>query len=78
MLSQDLATQMLTPQVRGGFGLGTEVGDVRFGHTGQNTGYCCFSFAWPASGTSVAVMTGADDCRDTLFALLELAELDFG
>ena len=77
LLSPDLATQMLTPQVPGGFGLGTEVGDGRFGHTGQNTGYSCFSFAWPASGTAVAVMTNADDCRETLSALIEMAQRHF-
>lgn len=78
LLPPDLAGQMLTPQVPGGFGLGTEFGDGRFGHTGQNTGYSCFSFAWPASGTAVAVQTNADDCQDTLLALVELAGRDFG
>jgi len=77
LLSPDLATVMLTPQVPDGSGLGTEIGDGRFGHTGQNTGYSCFSFAWPASGMAVAVMTDADDCRDTLFALNEMAQRHF-
>ena len=78
LLPADLATQMLTPQVRGGLGLGTELGDGRFGHTGQNTGYSCFSFVWPASSTAVAVMTNAEDCRDTLSALIEMAQHHFG
>jgi hypothetical protein len=78
LLPRDLATQMVTPQVPGGFGLGTELGEGRFGHTGQNTGYTCFSFAWPASGTAVAVMTNAEDCYDTLVALIELAGRDYG
>ncbi|RLK23905.1 CubicO group peptidase (beta-lactamase class C family) [Micromonospora sp. M71_S20] len=78
LLPQDLAAQMLTPQVPGGFGLGTELGDGRFGHTGQNTGYRCFSFAWPVSGTAVAVMMNAEDCRDTLLALIELAGRNYG
>ena len=78
LLPLDLATQMLTPQVPGGFGLGTEVSDGRFGHTGQNTGYSCFSFVWSASGTAVAVMTNAEDCRDTLFALIEIGRRHFG
>jgi hypothetical protein len=69
---------MLIPQVPGGFGLGTEVRDGHFGHTGQNTGFSCFSFAWPASHTAVAVMTNADDCSDTLFALIELAGRHYG
>ena len=78
LLPPDLATQMLTPQLSGGYGLGTEVRDGYYGHTGQNTGYSCFSFAWPASGTAVAVMTDAEDCRDTLFALVEMGHRHFG
>lgn len=78
LLPTDLAAQMLTPQVPGGYGLGTEVADARFGHTGQNTGFSCFSFAWQASGTAVAVMTNAEDCRDTLVALLDMAQRHFG
>ena len=78
LLPPYLAAQMLTPQVPGGFGLGTELGDGCFGHTGQNTGYSCFSFAWPASGTAVAVMTNAEDCHDTLLALTELADRHYG
>ncbi len=78
LLPQDLAAQMVTAQLPGGFGLGTEIGEGRFGHTGQNTGYSCFSFAWPASGTAVAVMTDAEDCRDTLARLIEAAQRCFG
>ncbi|WP_067501244.1 serine hydrolase [Actinoplanes sp. TFC3] len=78
LLPADLATQMLTPQVPGGFGLGTEIGPGRYGHTGQNTGYSCFSFAWPASGTAVAVMMDAEDCKETLFAFLEMGQRHFG
>ncbi|MEV6596635.1 serine hydrolase domain-containing protein [Actinoplanes sp. NPDC051346] len=78
LLPPDLAAQMLTPQVPGGFGLGTEIGDGCFGHTGQNTGYSCFSFAWPASGTAVAVMTNAEDRHDTLQALMTLAGRHYG
>ena len=78
LLPPDLAAQMQTPQLPGGIGLGTELGDGCFGHTGQNTGYSCFSFAWPASGTAVAVMTNAEDCRDTLLALIELAGRHYG
>ena len=77
-MPRELAVQMVTPQVPGGFGLGTEVGDGCFGHTGQNTGYSCFSFAWPASGTAVAVMTDTEDCRETLLALTELARRQYG
>jgi CubicO group peptidase (beta-lactamase class C family) len=78
LLPGDLATQMVTPQVPGGFGLGTEFGDGCFGHTGQNTGYSCLSFVWPASGTAVSVMTDAEDCPDILAALVDLAARTYG
>jgi CubicO group peptidase (beta-lactamase class C family) len=78
LLPPDLAAQMLAPQVSERFGLGTELGDGCFGHTGQNTGYSCFSFTWPASGTAVAVMTNADDCNDTLLAFVKLAGRHYG
>ncbi|MEO3928843.1 hypothetical protein ABGB07_34045 [Micromonosporaceae bacterium B7E4] len=78
LLPQDLTAQMLTPQVPGGFGLGTEFGNGCFGHSGQNTGYSCISFAWPASGTAVAVTTNAHDCRDALLALIEPAGRHYG
>lgn len=70
--------QMLTPQVSAGYGLGTELGPGRFGHTGENTGYRCFSFVWPATGTAVAVMTNGQDARPTLSALFELAARTYG
>jgi CubicO group peptidase (beta-lactamase class C family) len=78
LLPPDLAEQMRTPQVPGGYGLGAESRAGRFGHTGQNTGYSCFTFAWPASGAAVAVMTNAEDCNDTLTALIELADRHYG
>ena len=62
----------------GGCGLGADLGDGRFWHTGQNTGSSCFSFARPASGAPVAVMTDAEDCRDTLVALIEMAQRHHG
>jgi hypothetical protein len=42
-----------------------------------NTGYRCFSLGGPASATAVAVMTNAEDCRDTLSALIEMAQRHF-
>lgn len=78
LLPPELAAHMPTPQVSGGFGVGTEIGDGYFGHTGENFGYSCFSFVWPASGTAVAVMTGTDDCHDTLLALIALAGRHYG
>ncbi|WP_436531676.1 serine hydrolase domain-containing protein [Actinoplanes sp. HUAS TT8] len=78
LLPADLAAQMVTPQVPGGFGLGTELGEGCFGHTGQNTGFSCFSFVWPASGTAVAVMMNTDDRLDLLRALVDLAARHYG
>jgi CubicO group peptidase (beta-lactamase class C family) len=77
LLSQDLAGQMLTPQVPGGMGLGTEVdsasGHLRFGHTGSNVGYGCFSFAWPAAGAALAVMTNSEGAEEIMRAILSAA-----
>jgi hypothetical protein len=78
LLDQDLATQMLTPQLPGsGYGLGTEIDDSagrrRFGHTGGNAGYGCFSFAWPEAGCAVAVMANSDDVREVLLSIIAAA-----
>ncbi|GAA1642166.1 serine hydrolase domain-containing protein [Actinoplanes couchii] len=73
LLPADLAAQMVTAQVPGGFGLGTELRDGCFGHSGQNTGYNCFSYVWPETGRAVAVMTGDEKWRETLLALIDLA-----
>ena len=78
LLGQDLAGQMLTPQVPGGMGLGTEVdisgGYLRFGHTGSNVGYGCFSFAWPGTGAAVAVMANSEGAQEILRSTLAAAE----
>lgn len=77
LLGRDLAGQMLTPQVPGGMGLGTEIdtsaGYLRFGHTGGNVGYSCFSFAWPAAGAAVAVMANSEDASEVLGSILAAA-----
>jgi CubicO group peptidase (beta-lactamase class C family) len=78
LLRRDLAGQMLTPQVPGGMGLGTEVdtaaGSLRFGHGGSNVGYRCFSVAWPAAGVAVAVMANAEGADELLGSILAAAE----
>lgn len=78
LLGRDLAGQMLTAQVPGGMGLGTEVdtsaGYLRFGHTGGNAGYGCFSFAWPATGMAVAVMANSDGASELLGSILNAAD----
>jgi CubicO group peptidase (beta-lactamase class C family) len=78
LLTADLAAQMLTTQVPGGYGLGTALdvrdGCLRFGHDGRNIGFSCFSFAWPSTGVAVAVMTNAEDPAEVLGAVLAVAE----
>ncbi|MET8040848.1 serine hydrolase domain-containing protein [Micromonospora sp. NPDC005215] len=79
LLNRDLATQMCTPQIPGGsYGLGTEVDDHagrrRFGHTGMNVGYTCFSFVWPDSGTAVAAMTNSQDGWELLTSIRAAAD----
>jgi CubicO group peptidase (beta-lactamase class C family) len=79
LLTQDLAGQMLTPQPpAAGYGLGTEVTDSagyrRFGHTGGNVGYNCFSHAWPDAGAALAVMTNSEDAREVLASINAAAE----
>jgi CubicO group peptidase (beta-lactamase class C family) len=79
LLNRDLAEQMLTPQApAGGYGLGTEVNDGagyrRFGHTGGNVGYNCFSHAWPDAGAAVTVMTNSEDARELLGSINAAAE----
>jgi CubicO group peptidase (beta-lactamase class C family) len=80
LLDRDLATQMLTPQVPGGFGLGTTVDADRrrFGHDGGNVGYGCISYAWPHAGVAVAVMANSDDAREVLGSILAAAERRYG
>lgn len=78
LLGRDMAGQMLTAQVPGGMGLGTELetsaGCLRFGHTGGNVGYGCFSFAWPATGVAVAVMANSEGAQELLSSILNAAD----
>ncbi|MEU7754976.1 serine hydrolase domain-containing protein [Micromonospora sp. NPDC049171] len=79
LLDRDLATEMCKPQIPGGaYGLGTEVEDRagcrRFGHTGLNVGYTCFSYVWPDSGIAVAAMTNSEDGWETLVSIRAAAD----
>ena len=76
LLGADLANQMLTPQVPGGYGLGTAVdaGGLVFGHDGGNVGYNCVLRAWTGSGAVVAAMVNADGAGEVLQAVLADAE----
>jgi hypothetical protein len=82
LLSRGLATEMITPQVPGGYGLGTSVDDddgrLRFGHTGGNAGYGCWLFTWPATHMSMAVMVNNEMAEEVLRAVLAAAEHHHG
>jgi hypothetical protein len=82
LLSRGPATEMITPQVPGGYGLGTSVeddnGHLRFGHTGGNAGYGCWLFTWPATDTTVAVMVNNEMAEEVLRAVLAAAENHHG
>lgn len=64
-LTEEMADQLLTPQIDEGFGLGTELKgegeDRRFGHGGDNIGYKCLSEAYAGRGLGAVIMTNADE-----------------
>lgn len=63
-LSQEIAHQMLTPQVAPFAGLGPhldgEGSSARFSHTGGNEGFRCMFEAYIQQGSGAVVMTNAD------------------
>ena len=81
LLSQDSAGQMLTPQVPGGMGLGTELetidGQLSFGHGGSNVGYRCFTLAWPGLGTAISAMANSDNATEPLMSVRAAAQRYF-
>jgi len=63
VLSQDMTTQMLTPQVGGwglGFALAGEGASARFSHGGANEGFRCLLVAFKDTGQGAVVMTNSD------------------
>ena len=64
LLSQATATQMLTPQQGGGFGIGPQVGGAgrafHFGHGGANAGFHADLTMYPELGVGAAIMTNGD------------------
>jgi len=63
ILSQDMARQMLTPQMGTwglGFGLESTDGKPSFSHGGANEGFRCNLFAYRDGGRGFAVMTNSD------------------
>ncbi|HWO63260.1 MAG TPA: serine hydrolase domain-containing protein [Umezawaea sp.] len=79
LLTAETTEQMLTPQVPGGYGLGVHVGAAgRFGHTGGNFGYSCWTFTWPDARTTMAVMTNNELSDEVAGGLLDEAERQYG
>ncbi|MCS7483357.1 serine hydrolase domain-containing protein [Umezawaea endophytica] len=79
LLTADTTEQMLTPQVPGGYGLGVHVDAAgRFGHTGGNLGYGCWTFTWPDAGATMAVMINNELADEVLMGLLDEAERRYG
>ena len=65
VLSQDMAIEMLTPQI-GGRGLGPVLGDdggdlFYFLHPGTNDGYQNYLLAYPKRGQGVVIMINSDN-----------------
>lgn len=86
VLSQKMATEMLTPQ-KESFGLGPAVGGkgagFSFGHGGANEGYRAQVTYFPELGRGAAVMTNSDNggtlAQEILFAIAaEYNWTDFG
>ncbi|HEY3903039.1 MAG TPA: serine hydrolase, partial [Streptosporangiaceae bacterium] len=81
LLSQDSAEQMLTPQLPGGMGLGTELetidGQLWFGHGGSNVGYRCFALAWPGLGTAISAMANSDNATEVVMSIRAAAQRYF-
>jgi CubicO group peptidase (beta-lactamase class C family) len=78
VLSRELAVEMITPQVPDGYGLGTAVQPLRFGHTGGNVGYSCWLFTWPAADTTMALMLNNDMANEVLWSVLAAADHHYG
>ncbi|HEX6340325.1 serine hydrolase domain-containing protein [Umezawaea sp.] len=79
LLTGETTEQMLTPQVPGGYGLGVHVDATgRFGHTGGNVGYGCWTFTWPSTGATMAVMANNEVADEILLGLLAEAERRYG
>lgn len=65
MLKKEVVDQAFTPQAQESFGLGIQLEGQgqsrRFGHSGDNIGYKCFSTAYAEQGMGAVVLTNADD-----------------
>ena len=76
ILTQQIAEEMLTPQV-GGWGLGFEIPEgnsERFAHSGGNEGYQCLMLADKDTGSGAVIMTNSD--RGIELALEILASIE--
>ncbi|MBT3270573.1 beta-lactamase family protein [Candidatus Poribacteria bacterium] len=82
VISQAMATQMLTPQIedRGlGPALGDDGGDrLYFLHPGANEGYRCGLVAYPKRGQAVVIMTNGDGGEALWREILRSVSTEYG
>lgn len=73
VLSQEMAEEMLTPQMNQqglGPGLGGSGEQITFGHGGANEGFRCNVYAFTKHGQGVAIMTNGDRGGDLMSEIL--------
>ena len=83
LLSQELASAMVTPVLPDSFGLGFEsfrkddADKKYFGHTGGNVGYRCWLLITKSGGNGVVVLTNGDEWKAVQDIALRIAA-DYG
>ena len=82
VLSQDMAIEMLSPQIEDrGLGpvLGDDGGDLfYFLHPGANEGYRCVLVAYPKRGQGVVIMTNSDNGEALWREILKSVSVEYG
>ena len=82
VLSQEMAIQMLSPQLEGR-GLGPFVGDdggdrLYFLHDGANDGYKSYLVAYPKFGQGLVIMTNGDNGKELWPEILNSVSVEYG
>ena len=82
VLSQDMANQMLAPQIDDR-GLGPVIGDdggdlLYFMHPGANEGFRCVLVAYPKRGQGVVIMTNGDSGEALWREILNSVSVAYG
>ena len=82
VISQEMAIQMLSPQLEGrGLGpfLGDDGGDrFYFSHDGANDGFKSYLIAYPKRGQGVVIMTNGDNGAALWREILNGASVEYG